>query len=326
MREAQDAVSTPGKGSDGSRAPRVRIAPSPTGDPHVGTAYIALFNYVFARKTGGTFILRIEDTDQERYTAGSEAAIFEALRWLGLGWDEGPDVGGPYGPYRQSERLTIYQSHVGELLARGEAYRCFCDRERLDGLRKQQEAAKASKLGYDGHCRHLSAEDVAAKLAGGVPFVVRLRVPDEGATEFVDHLRAELTRVEALGGEGLMLRRPGSAYEVGRSHTLLKVKSFFDAEARVVGHQDGAGRHRGRLGALLVELEDGTRFAVGSGLSDAERGDPPPVGTIITFRYQELSDGGVPRFPTYVGVRHDVVWKPGNSPTRGAVRPAARKK
>jgi DNA ligase-1 len=155
------------------------------------------------------------------------------------------------------------------------------------------------------------------------PFVVgHAHEPCKG----VDHLRAELKRVEALGGEGLMLRRPGSSYEVGRSHTLLKVKSFFDAEARVVGHQPGAGRHRGRLGALLVELEDGTGFAVGSGLSDAERGDPPPVGSIITFRYQELSDGGVPRFPTYVGVRHDVVWKPGKATTRGAARPAAKKK
>lgn len=127
----------------------------------------------------------------------------------------------------------------------------------------------------------------------------------------VDHLRTELARVEALGGEGLMLRRPGSKYEVGRSMTLLKVKSFFDTEARVIGHQAGAGRHRGRLGALLVELPDGTTFAVGSGLSDAERAAPPPVGAIITFRYQELSDGGVPRFPTYVGVRHDVIWKAG---------------
>jgi DNA ligase-1 len=141
----------------------------------------------------------------------------------------------------------------------------------------------------------------------------------------VDHLRGELKRVEALGGEGLMLRRPGSAYEVGRSHSLLKVKSFFDAEARVIGHQDGAGRHRGRLGALLVELQDGTRFAVGSGLSDAERGAPPPLGSIITFRYQELSDGGVPRFPTYVGVRHDVAWKSGSAPGKSEVRPAAAK-
>src|SRR4051794_10682962 len=126
----------------------------------------------------------------------------------------------------------------------------------------------------------------------------------------LDHLREELARVEALGGEGLMLRRPGSAYEVGRSTTLLKVKTFRDAEARVLEHLKGAGRHKGRLGALLVELPDGTRFSVGTGFSDAARGAPPSVGAVVTFRYQELSDGGVPRFPSYVGVRHDVAWNP----------------
>jgi DNA ligase 1 len=118
----------------------------------------------------------------------------------------------------------------------------------------------------------------------------------------LDALRAELDRMEELGGEGLMLRRPGSRYEVGRSSTLLKVKRFHDAEATVLGHQPGAGRHKGRLGALLVKTADGTRFAVGTGLSDAERGSPPPVGSVITFRYQELSDGGVPRFPSFVRV------------------------
>jgi len=125
-----------------------------------------------------------------------------------------------------------------------------------------------------------------------------------------DHMRDELRRVEGLGGEGLMMRRPGSSYEVGRSYTLLKVKSFHDAEARVIGHQEGTGKHKGRLGALLVEMPNGTRFAVGTGLSDAERKSPPPVGSIITYRYQELSDGGVPRFPSYVGVRHDMAWPP----------------
>ena len=121
----------------------------------------------------------------------------------------------------------------------------------------------------------------------------------------LDHLRAELARIEALGGEGLMLRQPESRYEVGRSLTLLKVKSFHDAEARVLEHLKGAGRHKGRLGALLVELADGTQFSVGTGFSDAEREAPPPIGSVITFRYQELSDGGVPRFPSYVGVRTD---------------------
>lgn len=122
-------------------------------------------------------------------------------------------------------------------------------------------------------------------------------------------LRAELARIETLGGEGLMLREPGSKYEAGRSSTLLKVKSFRDADAIVIGHQAGAGKHKGRLGALLVRLPDGTEFAVGTGLSDKERTTPPPVGETITFRYQELSEGGVPRFPSYVGVRSDLKLK-----------------
>jgi DNA ligase-1 len=121
----------------------------------------------------------------------------------------------------------------------------------------------------------------------------------------LEHLRGELARIEALGGEGLMLRQPRSRYAVGRSSTLLKVKSFRDADATVIGHEKGAGRHKGRLGALLVQLDNGTKFKVGTGFSDAERGNPPPIGSVITFRYQELSDGGVPRFPSYVCTRSD---------------------
>ncbi len=123
---------------------RTRIAPSPTGDPHVGTAYVALFNYAWAKKNGGQFILRIEDTDRERSNAASERMIFDSLRWLGLEWDEGPDVGGPHGPYRQSERSELYREHAELLVERGGAYRCFCTRERLDALREEQRAAKAS--------------------------------------------------------------------------------------------------------------------------------------------------------------------------------------
>jgi DNA ligase 1 len=119
----------------------------------------------------------------------------------------------------------------------------------------------------------------------------------------IDHLQEELSRIETLGGEGLMLRQPNSLYAVGRSSTLLKVKRFQDQEARVIGHEPGKGRHKGRLGALLVEMANGTKFAVGTGFSDAERENPPPLGSMITFRYQELSDGGVPRFPSFVGVR-----------------------
>jgi DNA ligase 1 len=122
----------------------------------------------------------------------------------------------------------------------------------------------------------------------------------------IDHLKAELARVEALGGEGLMLRQPGSSYAIGRSSTLLKVKTFHDAEARVIGHAPGTGKHKGRLGALIVQLPDGVQFNVGTGFSDAERASPPALGSVITFRYQELSNDGVPRFPSYVGERVDV--------------------
>jgi DNA ligase-1 len=119
----------------------------------------------------------------------------------------------------------------------------------------------------------------------------------------INHLRDELLRIEALGGEGLMLRQPGSLYESGRSSTLLKIKKFYDAEARVIEHLPGAGRHKGRLGALLVALPNGTTFSVGTGFSDAQRENPPPVDSTITFRYQELSDRGVPRFPSFVRTR-----------------------
>src|SRR5689334_25426007 len=128
--------------ADGSRPVRVRIAPSPTGDPHVGTAYIALFNYVFAKKERGQFVLRIEDTDQPRARRDSEQMIFDALRWVGLSWDEGPDVGGPHAPYRQSERAQHYQDHAGLLLEAGKAYRCFCTPDRLAKVRLQQQAEK----------------------------------------------------------------------------------------------------------------------------------------------------------------------------------------
>jgi glutamyl-tRNA synthetase len=171
---------------------RTRIAPSPTGDPHVGTAYIALFNLCFARQHGGQFILRIEDTDQQRSTAESEAAILESLRWLGLEWDEGPDVGGPHAPYRQSERAGIYRRHADILLERGHAFRCFCTPERLDHLRKEQQASQKTP-GYDGHCLGLSQEEASRRLAGGEAHVVRMKVPREGQCTVRDMLRGEIT-------------------------------------------------------------------------------------------------------------------------------------
>ncbi|MTI12830.1 glutamate--tRNA ligase [Sansalvadorimonas verongulae] len=170
---------------------RTRVAPSPTGDPHVGTAYIALFNMAFAKSQGGQFLLRIEDTDQVRSTRESEQQILDSLRWLGLDWDEGPDNGGPCGPYRQSERRELYDKHGQELVEKGHAFRCFCTPERLDELRKQQEATKEGS-GYDGHCLHLSEEDVQAKLDAGEPHVIRMKVPSEGTCKIQDMLRGEI--------------------------------------------------------------------------------------------------------------------------------------
>ncbi|MDQ2679903.1 MAG: glutamate--tRNA ligase [Candidatus Eremiobacteraeota bacterium] len=158
---------------------RTRVAPSPTGDPHVGTAYVSLVNYCFAKKHGGEFVLRIEDTDRARSTPESEQAILDSLHWLGLSWDEGPDVGGPHGPYRQSERTAIYKEHAEQLLRDGHAFLCFCTGERLEEMRQSQRAAKQPPR-YDGRCLHLSAEQIEAALAAGTQRVVRLKVPDEG--------------------------------------------------------------------------------------------------------------------------------------------------
>lgn len=170
---------------------RVRIAPSPTGDPHVGTAYIALFNYIFAKKSQGKFILRIEDTDQQRARASSDLAIMDSLRWLGLSWDEGPDKPGPYGPYRQSERTKIYQEHAKKLIDGGKAYYCFCTAERLDEMRKKQKEA-GQTTGYDRHCRELPKAEVEANLSARKAAVVRLKMPTSGVTAFNDELRGKV--------------------------------------------------------------------------------------------------------------------------------------
>lgn len=170
---------------------RTRIAPSPTGDPHVGTAYMALFNWVFARSQGGEFILRIEDTDTVRSTPESEQLILDSLRWLNLDWDEGPDVGGSYGPYRQSARKHVYQEHARQLIEQGDAFYCFCSSERLDEMRAAQRAAGENPR-YDGHCLTLTEADVRQRLGNGEPHVVRMRVPDQGVCQFDDVLRGAI--------------------------------------------------------------------------------------------------------------------------------------
>jgi glutamyl-tRNA synthetase len=190
------------------RPVRVRVAPSPTGDPHVGTAYQALYNYAFAKSRGGKFILRIEDTDQARSTRESEAAILDSLRWLGLPWDEGPDVGGPYAPYRQSERTAIYRRHVDELLEKGHAYRCFCTPQRLEEMRFEQKA-KGQPGGYDRLCRDLSPEESARRAAAGETFVVRMKVPLEGHCVIRDLLHGEIHKDWASVDDQVLLKSDG---------------------------------------------------------------------------------------------------------------------
>ncbi|WP_286713978.1 glutamate--tRNA ligase [Acinetobacter sp. UBA2581] len=170
---------------------RTRIAPSPTGFPHVGTAYIALFNLCFAKQHGGEFILRIEDTDQLRSTPESEKMILDSLRWLGLNWSEGPDVGGPHAPYRQSERMSIYKKYAEELVDKGHAFYCFATAQELDEMRAEQQA-RGETPRYDGRGLKLSKEEVTRRLASGEPHVIRMKVPTEGVCTFNDMLRGEV--------------------------------------------------------------------------------------------------------------------------------------
>ncbi|MEE1798842.1 MULTISPECIES: glutamate--tRNA ligase [unclassified Streptomyces] len=170
---------------------RVRFCPSPTGNPHVGLVRTALFNWAFARHTGGTLVLRIEDTDAARDSEESYVQLLDSLRWLGLDWDEGPEVGGPHAPYRQSQRMDIYRDTADKLLAAGHAYHCYCTTEELDARREAARAA-GRPSGYDGHCRDLTAEQKAAYEAEGRSAIVRFRMPDEPIT-FTDLVRGELT-------------------------------------------------------------------------------------------------------------------------------------
>lgn len=187
---------------------RTRVAPSPTGDPHVGTAYIALFNLAFARQHGGQFLLRIEDTDQARSTAESEQAILDSLNWLGIEWDEGPDKGGDFGPYRQSERKETYLQHVEQLLAAGHAFKCYRTAEELDELRKSREAeGKHSALKYSDLC--LPDTVVAERAAAGAPYVVRMNVPEDGICLVEDMLRGAIELDWAQVDAQILLKSDG---------------------------------------------------------------------------------------------------------------------
>lgn len=175
-----------------SKPVRVRFAPSPTGHTHLGSARTALYNYLIARKTKGQFILRIEDTDQKRFVPGAEEELINGLHWLGLSWDEGPDVGGPYGPYRQSERREIYQKYATQLLESRQAYYCFCSLKHLEKVRQEQQQRKDPPH-YDGTCRQINPNEAARRVANGEEHVIRFKTPHEGQTTVIDMLRGDIT-------------------------------------------------------------------------------------------------------------------------------------
>ena len=191
-----------------SKPVRVRFAPSPTGDLHVGNIRTALFDWAYARHTGGQFIFRIEDTDRERVTDEYIKAAQDTLKWLGLDWDEGPEVGGPYGPYLQSQRLDIYAQWAAKFLAQGDAYHCYCSSEELEARREAQKAANVAP-GYDGKCRSISESDLAKYKSEGRLPVLRMRMPD-GSTTFNDSIRGDVTFDHNFVPDFVLVRADGS--------------------------------------------------------------------------------------------------------------------
>ncbi|MBP8165354.1 MAG: glutamate--tRNA ligase, partial [Anaerolineales bacterium] len=187
---------------------RTRFAPSPTGHLHLGGARTALYAYLLAKKTGGQFILRIEDTDIKRTVPGAEQEIMDGLRWLGLDYDEGPDIGGNFGPYRQTDRREIYQAHAKTLVDRGHAYPCFCTPEHLDKVRQEQMKRKENPH-YDGTCRALAPDESARRIANGEPYTIRFKIPHEGVTVAHDHLRGDIVTENKQLNDQVILKTDG---------------------------------------------------------------------------------------------------------------------
>lgn len=187
---------------------RTRFAPSPTGYMHIGNLRTALYTYLIAKKNNGDFILRIEDTDRERYVDGAVDVIYDTLKMTGLKWDEGPDIGGPVGPYIQSERMGMFKDYALQLVESGHAYYCFCDKERLDELKKIQEASHIAPM-YDRHCRNLSKEEIQEKLDAGIPYVIRQKMPLEGTTTFHDEVYGDITVDNSTLDDQILIKTDG---------------------------------------------------------------------------------------------------------------------
>lgn len=194
--------------TDTPRPARTRFAPSPTGYLHIGGVRTVIFNWLWARHTGGQFLLRIEDTDRNRFVEGAEEQLIESIKLMDLHWEEGPDIGGPFAPYKSSERLDLYHRRADELLAQGHLYKCWCTAERLKQVNEEKQARKEPP-GYDRHCRYLSAEQRAAEDASGKPYVVRIAVPLEGETVVNDFLRGPITFRNELQNDAVMIKSDG---------------------------------------------------------------------------------------------------------------------
>ncbi|HEY9290458.1 MAG TPA: glutamate--tRNA ligase [Microlunatus sp.] len=275
---------------------RVRFPPSPTGNLHVGNVRSALFNWAFARHYGGSFVLRIEDTDTARNTEGSLEGLIAALSWLGLDWDEGPDKDGPHSPYIQSQRSDIYADVVAKLLAGGQAYKCFCTREEIDA--RQQARGKSGPSGYDGFCRDLTAEQVAAQESAGVPAVIRMRIPD-GPIDFLDLVRGpvqfdaehvpDYVIVRADGSPLYTLVNPVDDALMEITHVLRGEDLLSSTPRQIVLYaalaQIGVGSGRTpKFGHLPTVLGDGNRRLSkrdkGSGLQEYQQAGYLPAGLL----------------------------------------------
>jgi nondiscriminating glutamyl-tRNA synthetase len=212
---------------------RVRYAPSPTGNLHIGGARTALFNYLFARHHGGKFIVRIEDTDIERNIEGGELSQLENLKWLGIDYDESVDIGGPYAPYRQMERLDIYKKHAEEMLENGHAYKCFCSSEELELERDAQKAKGVAAPMYNGRCRNLSKEEVTSKEEAGTPYTIRMRVPADVNYTFEDLVRGPVSFESKDVGDWVLVKANGIPtynYAVVLDDYFMKISHVFRGE------------------------------------------------------------------------------------------------
>lgn len=282
---------------------RVRFAPSPTGHLHVGNARTALFNWLLARGQGGTFILRIEDTDAERSTLASEQSILADLRWLGLDWDEGPDAGGPHGPYRQSERLQLYLSYARDLLSREKAYFCFCSPEQLESERQAAFAASLPPK-YSGRCREIAPDVASTRIAAGEAGAIRFRVPDDRNVTFTDIVRGDVTFNTSVIGDPVILRsdgRPAYNFAVVVDDALMEVTTVVRGE----DHISNTPRQVLLYEALGFEPPQFAHLSLVMGPDHAPLSKRHGAASVAEFREQGILPEALVNYLTLLG------WSPG---------------